>query len=229
MLVVYKSCVANVRELKMQRKNLTQLFNKAVINKDNQSFEVLTKLYALLYSAFAETCFLKMIHTPYGFDQTFITQIKSKKNLEEQWLKCLELAFLRIGNATIKGEIQNKRLILERLISRYIIEPSQIRNKIAHGQWSVALNFENTNKNDETTKKIANLDFVKIDIQFQIYEKIGQAVEDLIESPLKAHFNYFYQHMSDLEELVENTKTWTIDSKIEVLLEKQRRIKEFKK
>ncbi len=224
MLIIYQSSVANVRELRKQRKTLTRLLNKAIKNNDRQSFGVLTKLHALLYSAFAETCFLKMIHTPYGFSQDLINQVTSQRNLEQQWLKCLELAFVRIDSMANKGEIQNKKQILLRYITQYIIEPSQVRNKIAHGQWAVALNSENTNKNDITTQKISSLDIVKINILFQVYEKIGQAVEDLIESPHKAHFNFFYQHMVELEALVEKTNSWTLESKINVLKEKKKRI-----
>ncbi|MDD2994987.1 MAG: hypothetical protein PHP99_02080 [Paludibacter sp.] len=229
MLIIYQSSVKNVRELKTQSKNLKKLINKAIISSDNQSIELLTKLFALLYSAFAETCFLKMIHTPYGFSDDYIYQITSQRNLEQQWNKCLELAFAAINNIANKGEIQNKKQTLERYIKLYIIDPSQIRNKIAHGQWSIALNSENTDKNDITTQKIASLDYVNIDILFQIYEKIGQTVEDLIESPSKAHFNFFYNHMAELETLIEKTKSWSLESKIEVLKEKKRRFEEIKK
>lgn len=229
MLITYQSSVGNVRELKTQSANLKILINKSIISNDNQSLKLLTKLFALLYSAFAETCFLKMIHTPYGFSDDYINQITSQRNLELQWHKCIELAFAGIENMTNKGDIQNKKQILERYIKQYIIEPSQVRNKIAHGQWTVALNSNNTDKNDKTTQSIASLDYVKIDILFQMYEKIGQTVEDLIESPSKAHFNFFYNHMSELETLIEKTKSWSLESKIEVLKEKKRRFEEIKK
>ncbi|GEM_PF-3711264 len=35
------------------------------------------------------------------------------------------------------------------LIQEYIIDPSIIRNKIAHGQWSIAFNREHTNVNND--------------------------------------------------------------------------------
>lgn len=228
MLKIYQASVSNVRELKKQRKSLKRLFNKVIINNDKSSFEVLTKLYALLYSSFAETCFLKMIHTPYGFSDSYINEIVKQRNLEQQWLKCIELAFSSIDKMSNSGEIQNKKLLLKRHLNNFIIEPSQIRNKIAHGQWAAALNSENTNVNNATSIKISSLDFVKIDILFEVYDKIGQAVEDLIESPYKTHFRDFYVHMSELEELIENTKTWTLSSKIKVINNKVERIRKIK-
>lgn len=224
MIEIYKASVENVRELKKQRTNIKRLFNQAVKRNDHSSFIALTKFYALLYSSFAEQCFVKIIHTPYGFIQDEIKQIISERNLEQQWLKCIDLAFNRIRNIANAGEIQNKRQSLTRHIDKFIIEPSQLRNKIAHGQWIVALNNDNTAINTTTTNLIADLDFVKIDILFSIYQKIGQAVEDLIESPTKAHFTDFYSHMTELEELINETQNWDLDSKIQMLKQKFTRI-----
>lgn len=220
MLEVYKASVSNVRELNKQRKNIKRLFNKSVKINDHSAFDALTKLYALLYSSFTEVCFLKTIHTPYGFSEDLIRQIQGQRNLIQKWDKCIELAFAQIGNFANKGEIQNKRKILLGHINNYIIEPSLVRNKIAHGQWSVALNNENTAINADTTAKIDALDFVKIDILFEVYEKIGQTVEDLIESPHKTHFRDFYSHMAELENLIDVTSEWSIQSKIDWLKEK---------
>lgn len=215
MLEIYKASVKNVRGLKSSRKKIKQFINLSIKNNKKDIIPVLTKNYALLYSAFAETCFLKMIHTPYGFSDTKIKQISSQRNLEKKWEKCLEFAFALIDNNS--GEFHTKRQSLEKLINKYVHEPSQIRNKIAHGQWVVALNSENTATNQETTTRVSALDFVQIDILFDIYEKIGQVIEDLIESPHKAHFRDFYNHLTELENLVERTKNWTIESKILVL------------
>ncbi|WP_040254747.1 hypothetical protein [Psychroserpens mesophilus] len=232
MLEVYKASVQNVREIKRQRAKLKRLFNNSIKRNEKSSFDVLTTLYALLYSSFMEVCFLKTIHTPYGLSDNEIKQVNAEivgnrirtRSLEQKWTKCLELAFQKIDNQANKGELQNKKQRLERLIKEFIIEPSQIRNKIAHGQWHTALNSQNTKINPSTSKKLKELDFVKIDILFSAYEKIGQAVEDLIESPTKAHFNDFYNHMSELDELILETKSWTLESKINSLKEKFERI-----
>jgi hypothetical protein len=226
MLAIYKACIENLREIKRQRKSLKRLFNSSIKTKNHQSFDLLTKLYSLLYSSFAEVCFTKTIQTPYGFTEDEITQIQNCRNLELKWLKCLGLAFSRIDTMTNKGEVQNKRQILRRHIATYIIVPSQIRNKIAHGQWVQALNHDNTAINNDTTKRISELDFVKVDILFEVYEKIGQAIEDLIESPHRAHFRDFYSHMTDLERLVVETKTWNITTKTASLEQKFAKQKE---
>lgn len=46
---------------------------------------------------------------------------------------------MKINNRANLGEIANKKQTLNRILDKYIIAPSQMRNKIAHGQWSVCL------------------------------------------------------------------------------------------
>lgn len=64
-------------------------------------------MYALLYSAYVETSFLKLIHTPKAFTESEIIQIMAERNLEQKWLKCVDLAFNRL-NTTNLGEVANK-------------------------------------------------------------------------------------------------------------------------
>lgn len=40
-------------------------------------------MYALLYSAYVETSFLKLIHTPKAFTESEIIQIMAERNLEQ--------------------------------------------------------------------------------------------------------------------------------------------------
>ena len=88
MIDIYKASCENVRELKKQAKVIKRLINQSLRKKRWQDIPALTNTYALLYSAFAETAFLKMLHTPYGFPESYIVQVQSQRNLEEKWRKC---------------------------------------------------------------------------------------------------------------------------------------------
>lgn len=50
------------------------------------------------------------------------------------------MALVHICECTEKGAFANKSQSLNRILNKYIIGPSQIRNKIAHGQWIECLN-----------------------------------------------------------------------------------------
>lgn len=222
MIEIYKACCKNQRDIKSQATTIKRMINNAVLYGRKSEIVALTKMYALLYSAFAEVSFLKLIHTPYGLSEDMILEIQKQQNLEEKWKKCIELAYLEINKHSILGRINNEKKRLENILKEYIIKPSQLRNKIAHGQWCIALNNQSTSINYETTSLIKNIDYVKIDILFQIYDIFEKCIEDLIESPKKAHYKYFYSNLTELDDLIVKTKSWSFETrKIRILSTKK--------
>ena len=214
MLQIYQACCENVRELKKQAKTLNRSINNAIISNRHQEVYFLTRVYALLYSSYAEVAFLKLIHTPHGFSEDYIKQIQSQRALENKWEKCFELAFQSISSDL---DLRNKELWMRRILNEYILSPSRIRNKIAHGQWAVCLNSESTAINNDITAELQNLDYVRIEILFNIYSIFSQCIEDLIESPHRAHYRYFYGPLTNLEDYINKTKSYTVTSKIAIL------------
>lgn len=212
MIEIYKASCTNVKELKSKRKILNKLINQSIRAGAVGELDALTKLYALLYSAYAEVSFLKLIHTPCGFDESEIAMIQDQRNLEEKWLKCFEMAFRKINTDSNAGELANKRKKLNNILNLYIIGPSQIRNKIAHGQWKVCLNNKCEGLNSAIAAEIQNLDCVRVDILFEVYERFQQCIEDLIESP-RTHYRDYYTRIVELERYINETKDWNLDSK----------------
>jgi hypothetical protein len=227
MLEIYEASTINVREIKSRYKSVLRLINNSILYNRKGEVVTLTKLLALLYSAFAEVSFIKLINTPYCFNSAMIEDIQKQRSLEDKWKKCIDLGFLEIEKQSNLGMIANQKKKIYEILDEYIIKPSQIRNKIAHGQWKIALNNESTAQNNETTIIINNLDFVKIDISFLIYDKYEQLIENLIESPQKAHYKYFYTTLYELNELIERTKTWSIQSKTERILRTKNKNEDF--
>ena len=64
---IFTASTENLRDLKKQRKRICALVNRAIREKQDPDLISLTKMYALLYSAYVETSFLKLIHTPKAF------------------------------------------------------------------------------------------------------------------------------------------------------------------
>ena len=160
---------------------------------------------------------MKLIHTPQAFTEIEIMDIQRGRNLEEKWKKCVELAFMKINNRANLGEIANKKQTLNRILDKYIIAPSQMRNKIAHGQWSVCLNGDCTKINEQISKEMNKLDFVKVDRLFSIYKKYQQCVLDLLVS-LRTHYRDYYANITELERYVKETESWTLETKKDKIL-----------
>lgn len=219
-LGVYHASCENVKELLSSRKKLKKLFNNSIRSKADCDVSLFTNIYALLYSAYVETSFQKLINTPNGFGESIIKNINEQNNIEDKWKKCIEIA-LNYINDSDKGSLANKKKRLEYILNEYIIEPSKIRNKIAHGQWAKCLNEKCDAVNGEFTTKLKNIDFVKIDRLFNIYVDYQQCIQDIIVS-VKAHYRDYYILLCKLEEYIERTKTWSFDTKKKKILESKK-------
>ena len=213
--LLYQAYVINVRDFILAETEIRRLINRAMKGGREQTVTVQTKIYALVYSTFAEANFMKMVLTPYGFEQDFINQIlHDRNNLQQKWIKCLDLGFQKFSASRKGAEVPNKIQELKRIVLKYIIEPSVIRNKIAHGQISVATNSSNTLVNEQITDKINELSFVNIMRYFHINQVLCDIMEDLIESPHLAHRDNYHSKYQRLEAYITKSESWTNESKL---------------
>lgn len=199
--------------------NTKRAINRDLVFNNAVSAHLNTKLLALIYSAWSESAFLKTIHTPYGFELDEIRQIKAvwKNNgITSAWDKASTLAFRKVR--TRGGNyVPNASLKVDRLIKQYIEKPSQIRNKVAHGQWDVALNSKNTAENPDVTKALSELDVVKIDCLREGCIGLCTILESLIESPDKAFHKDYWECISSIEAHLEKTAKYTLAEKLSKL------------
>ncbi len=211
----YQAYVTNVRDFLLAETEIRRIINRSSKTGKSTTVKVQTKVYALLYSTFSEANFMKMILTPHGFDQNYYEEILRQESIQEKWLKCLELAFIKFKTHSKGSEVPNKILGLRKIIEKYVVDPSILRNKLAHGQLSIALNSKNTNLNPQATNQIQNLDFITVYKWFQINQMLCCIIEDLIESPEKAHYNQYYTKFQELEGFISRSKDWTLESKMQ--------------
>jgi hypothetical protein len=222
-LVVYKAQTKNVQEIDKVRKQINRAINDALKRGDKVAVQALTKTMALVFCAWVEANFSKIIHTPYGFSLDEIQQIKKiyrENGVEKGWEKCVELGTLKASKRKNSNYLPNIRLELRRLIQQYIVEPSLLRNKIAHGQWTIALNRENSAENKQLTDSLALLDVVTVSKWFKVHGHISQIVESLIESPSKTFHRDYWVEIAELEEFIVETENWSLEQKVNKLKQK---------
>lgn len=221
-LLVFRAQTENVRELERAWSYLNRQINDAIRTNNTHAVKINTKFLALNYCAIAEAKFSKLIHTPYGLKPSFVSQIKStttKHGVKAGWEKCVELA-LKSVPAGPSNHLPNVRQKLLEFIEKYIFDPSQLRNKLAHGQWKNALNRENTALNSLITNEIAELDIVELYRKKTALDKLSSIIEDLIESPEKAHFNSYWNHLLELDQQMQEMENWTFAKKTAAILSK---------
>jgi hypothetical protein len=110
---------------------------------------------------------------------------------------------------------------LNRLVAEFVNEPALIRNKIAHGQWVVALNRERTAVNQEVTSRIEDLDIVVLDRWFECAKRLAEIVEALVESPDRHFRAAYWELLTQLETDMDQMSSWTRTSRIATLRRKR--------
>lgn len=219
---VFRAQTKNVQELERSWKHINRQLNALLLTSNDVAVHVNTKILALVYCALAEALFSKILHTPKGLTLDEIQQVKAATKfggVKEGWIKCVELAMLSVQGA--KGSHgPNVRQRLQRLIEKFIFDPSLLRNKLAHGQWCIALNRENDAINSQLTSEISALDVVEIYRRKSALQRLAAILEDIIESPNKAHHRDYWDHLDKFEKDQQKMAEWTLTKKVQQLREK---------
>ncbi|MEW9537547.1 hypothetical protein MRBLRC7O_002806 [Agrobacterium radiobacter] len=219
---IYEAQCENVRALLAARKQIKTNINEALRSSKDHQAKALTKTLAVVFTAWVEASFSKLLHTPDGFDLDEIATIKaaSSKNVVRGWEKCIEIA-IQDHDADMSGFDQSDRDRLQVAVQDLIKDPSELRNKIAHGQWVRALNGKNTDVNEVATAAISELSVVKIDMWFDCQSKLSVIVEHLIVSPNKAFIKTYRNLMYQLETMYSQRSKWTLETKKSRLKQKK--------
>ena len=220
---IFNAQVQNVRGLNAAMKQLNRTVNDSLRKGNDLSLNTYTKVLVLLFCAWSESTFSKLVHTPNGFSTEEKNQIRNeyRSSLEDGWHKCIELGLRKVSsNPERSNYLPNIRRRLSRILDEYMVAPRIVRNKIAHGQWVNALNRENTKINNQVTFSIQNLDAVVITKWFTVYRYLSDMVEILIESPDKAFHRDYWIIIGELEDYLEKTKNWNVDTKRKLLNKK---------
>lgn len=226
---VFAAQTENVRALEKAWKHINKSVNAAFSCNDLTSAEIHTKLLTQVYCAFAEAVFSKVIHTPNGLTLDEISQVKSKgkRSIVEAWKKCVELS-LRKVHGKKSGHVANTQRKIFSLIDAYVYDPSLLRNKVAHGQWCVALNSNNTKVNVDLTNKIKAITIVDLHRYKKAFQSLFRIVEDIIESPNKAHHRDYWIHINEFEASQNDMASWTLEKKINTLKSRRARANNYK-
>ncbi len=225
-LEIYIAQSENVRYLSKIIVEMQRDIKVAIRNSKDFQVEVKTKMLALLYSTWSEAQFIQLVYTENGFSISEIGKIISRKNsggISEGWEYMIDLAFQEFGDISKNIDLLNRKQKIIGLIRLHIRKSITLRNKIAHGQWKIALNSESTDINLELTREINQLDYVEICKKIKIHEYFGLIVRDLIQSPKKGFHNRYWNHVCELEQYIENTKGFSLTAAKTLLRKKMRR------
>lgn len=201
---------------------LQYLTDCSTLSKNHKNDKILelesrTKLLVLLYCTWSEAVFKKLKHTPHGL---LITQRENSfgRNIEDQWKNLIDTILGQITLVGNDGDIDQMKTELINISDKYIVAQSKLRNKIAHGQWSEALNGDNSDLMIDTSFDISKLDIVKIDVSFDIHNFMVQILESILESNdpdsmiLSRHDSYLFLK-EKLDTFISKRNDWGVNSR----------------
>lgn len=206
----------NVRHLAGVLLSINRDINRLIARNDDRQIQISTKILALVYSAWSEAQFLQILYTPHGLSYEEISSIKlvqKNRGIVAAWQLMLNRAILRANNCCSDQNFPDRLTMLETVVENYIKEPSQIRNKIAHGQWINALNSRNTDKDDNMSLELSRLDPVLIMSRMKIHQCFGYIVRDLMQSPTRGFHQNYRNNNEKLEMFIAKSENWNLDSK----------------
>lgn len=203
---------------------IRRAINSAIRSNNQAAIDAFTKIYALLFCAWAEANFSKVLHTPHGFSFDEIAQVQAAKanGIGQAWKSCVQLG-LRHLDAKRGSFLPNTQQRLERAVDKHVFDPSVFRNKLAHGQWIHALNRDNDALQPELTAKLADLHVVAVGGWILTHEKLANLVETLIESPKKVFMRDWHKFIVELDEAIEQAESYTYAEHVKRLLDKDNR------
>lgn len=203
---------AHIKNLHSIRKATTQVnrtLNAAIKNCDELQERIYIRLLIILWMTWAE-CKLNALLTEHpqvtDEDREYI-DANSRSELD-RWNLILErfvrrrylnadsdreLSRLTLGHTTF-----HRYMTLSELINNNIALYIEIRNRLAHGQWHIALNSQLSAKSPDLTQSIWKLSKVDVLILKRTLIIVSNAIRDLISSS-KAFENNFDKHLRDLD------------------------------
>lgn len=222
-LIVFQSQTKNVKELDRAWRIAKISLNLALKNDRDTEARIHTKTLSLIYSAWTEALFSKLIHTPYGFELSEIENIKNIKGMEAKWRRCLKLAKAKVLLAPTFNSVQlsSAEIYIKELIIDYVKTPSTLRNRIAHGQWVVAFQGDSvTDISSDLTLAIEELNVVDLDNLKMGFKGLADIIEAMIESPNNAFVKDYTKVESDLKSNLSRRSGYTLAGHIQSLKEK---------
>ena len=225
----FKAACQNVSSTKAAYKLIHNEINKLITKKplnegslDSETLskiKLLTKLAIPVYTAYSEAIFLKLIYTPCGVTKQEIDQIftvQKRQSIIQAWKETLIISTRKsIGKKS--NFLPNSRKKIEQIINRYLQEPSELRNKIAHGQWTCTFNKHNSALTHETSAKIEKITIVDIDIWLSAFTTLGELLFLANQSPLKGYSEQYWNKITKIEQELERRSSWTFNKKVQLM------------
>ncbi|MGP9810585.1 hypothetical protein ACTZWT_03625 [Rhodopseudomonas sp. NSM] len=174
----------------------------------------LLKTFILLIGAWAEVRFLKMLHEPNAFSDSERRRVLGESSKLDQWKLAVELGFRRryhLPKAKLSAKVLSRTAYhrlqdIHDLIDNDLRPIIEIRNKLAHGQWSRTFNGDLSEISKQMMSLLNSENALSANFKMKIIEVLSRIVNDLLVGA-KAFERDFDVHYGLLEQTRMNLRT----------------------
>jgi hypothetical protein len=163
------------------------------IRRDEEmNITVYTKVLSHLINSWAEVRVLKLVYETGAFTDPEKGELIDSDTVEKRWEMALTTAFCKaykvsaekINSVDTPVTPRTRYRVLLELIKEDLLESSQLRNRIAHGQWQYAFNNDLRAINPDLTRKLREENIVNLQLKFKMFKSLAQIIHDLAVSRL---------------------------------------------
>lgn len=214
MVTYYEALKSNYRSVATALTHIERAVNAALRNADEPASKALTNTQMLLVAVKAEARLQKLMHTPGWLDEPQQAYILSASSRIDRWQRLIEVGFRkRYGKTKRKVPLADQldhdaaaryRTLLE-ILEQDLRGVIEIRNKLAHGQWSYGMTEEGTISPD-LTRRLRTTNTLELRFQDSIAEDMANAVGDLLQPgrQFEESFNGHYRKIKSSHDHLAN-------------------------
>ena len=216
---IYRAHVHNLRSVETGIAHIERELRDAIARRDSASGDALLKILLLLTGGWAECRLKKLMYEPNGFSQQDRDAITGCRQQIEWWKKALDIGFrarYAVPNGALPGALRPMaRLLYNELLStidsdlRPIIE---MRNTLAHGQWSRPLNSSGDDIAPDMISALKKENALSARFKKTILESLAAILHDLVagNAAFERDFDTHFTHLENARRNLKNReyKKW---------------------
>jgi hypothetical protein len=229
---LYKAHVKNLRAVNTALERVFRELNGSLARGDHITADAFLKTGMLLVGGWAENRLRKLTYEPNGFSTAEQTAIRGSNSQLDAWKVALELGFRKryaVPNAqlltTLPITARSYYQTLSGVIENELKPIIEARNKLAHGQWSRALNSENDDFSPIHMALINGENAHTVKCKMRILESLARLIHDLVAGN-HAFERDFDDHFRNLENAKRDISTRSYDDWLQSMQAKFQRGKQ---
>lgn len=202
---LYKAHVKNLRSITVALDRLLTELNDNLSKGDNKTADALLKTSMLLMGAWAENRLRKVLFEQNGFSTAERMRVEGSPTQIDSWKMAIEISFRKrygLPNADLRTALpatpRAQYLALIGVVDGELRPIIEVRNKLAHGQWSRTLNNSNDDFAPATMALINGENAHSVKCKKRILESLALIIHDLVAGN-HAFPRDFDKHFKNLE------------------------------